>query len=149
MRIVVLVIVLLLIVVVGYYSLSGTAVKLETNETTRDQPVFDFRGEADDEGVPLPWQLKASTGKARLAVRSHSAGGEERVLWVKAEGASFLLARTDREFDPSEYPILSWSWKAVTLPLGGDVRVSSLNPFGENKNDQVLQLLVTFADGKV
>lgn len=109
--------------------------------------LFAFDGAIDSTGLPAPWQLKCSTGKAQLAVQSHDEIPEVQVLWVKADKASFFLARTDREFAAGDFPMVEWSWKAVTLPTGGDVRKSSLNPFAENKNDQALQLVVTFDNG--
>jgi hypothetical protein len=125
--------------------------ELSKNQLARgkDQLVYAFDGEVDEKGIPAPWQLKVSSGEAQIAVQAHPEAAEQRVLWVKAEKASFFLARSDCEFDPAEYPVLEWSWKAVTLPRGGDIRKSSLNPFAENKNDQALQLLVTFDNGDV
>jgi Protein of unknown function (DUF3047) len=106
--------------------------------------VFAFDGEVDEQGIPDFWQLHCSTGKAELAVQPDPENSSAQVLWVKSNKASFFLARNAADFDPAEYPILEWSWQGKQLPVGGDVRKSSLNPFAENKNDQVLQLLVTF-----
>ena len=146
-----LIIVLLVVVLVAAYLLRGTNPKEEKGQTPEvpERVVYTFDGEQDDRGVPSPWQLKVSSGKARFAVRPPSETEKDEVLWVGADKASFFLARADRTFDRAEFPQVSWSWKATLLPLGGDVRKSSLSPFAENKNDQALQLLVTFDNDQV
>ncbi len=105
---------------------------------------YGYDGPADARGVPAPWQWKLSAGKAEVAVKARPEEPGALDLWFRGRQASFFLARTDREFGVAEYPTVAWCWKAVTLPTGGDVRKSSLLPFADNRNDQVLQLLVTF-----
>jgi hypothetical protein len=146
MRVTVVIILLLIVIgVVAYFLYRPTS----THETGQDQIVYTFDGEQDDQGTPSPWQLHVSTGKAQISIQHHPEMPQDRVLWVKAEKASYFLARTDREFNLEEYPHLAWSWKAIILPRDGDVRKSSLVPFAENKNDQALQLLVRFDNERV
>jgi hypothetical protein len=115
-----------------------------------DRIMYEFNGKVGEKGVPTPWKLKTSTGEAWLAVeRPEGSGAPELALRVKSDKASFFLAHSGRQFDPADYPVLEWSWKGVTLPTGGDVRKSSLLPFADNRNDQALQLLVTFDGGNV
>jgi Protein of unknown function (DUF3047) len=111
--------------------------------------VFAFDGSVDARGVPAPWRLMVSTGKAEVAVQPRKDVPGEPALSVRAVGASFFLVRTDRPFELDERTTIAWSWKATALPTGGDIRKSSLLPFADNRNDQVLQLLVTFGDDKV
>ena len=109
---------------------------------------FPFDGVTDANGVPAPWQPKVSSGRLQVEVRNHEGKPDQKVLWVRSQKASYLLANAAHPFDPADYPYLSWSWKALILPTGGDVRQHNLL-FGANRNDQALQVLVAFDGGKV
>ncbi len=109
---------------------------------------FRFDGSTDADGVPAPWQPKVSGGHLQVEVRSREGEPDQKVLWVRSQGASYFLADAAHPFDPAEYPYLSWSWKALVLPTDGDVRKNSLL-FGPNRNDQALQVLVAFEGGDV
>jgi hypothetical protein len=58
-----------------------------------------------------------------------------RALWLKTEHYSVRLARKT-DVDVSHTPVLSWEWKAVTLPEQGDIR-------GEIR-DQVARIVLMF-----
>jgi hypothetical protein len=58
-----------------------------------------------------------------------------RALWLKTEHYSVRLARKT-DVDVSQAPVLSWEWKAVTLPEQGDIR-------GEI-GDQVARVVLMF-----
>lgn len=112
---------------------------------------FAFDGVLNEQSVPSPWRLVVSSGKAELAVRNILAVSNipEAALHVRTSRASYFLARDDQPFDFDSATEISWSWRADTLPTGGDIRKSSLLPFADNRNDQALQLLVTFDDKRV
>jgi Protein of unknown function (DUF3047) len=85
------------------------------------------------EGVPSGWSLKSFTGDAdvellrvdgRLAVR------------LRSERSSFAIYR-DVVVDLNELPVLTWSWKVMRLPTGGDVRVAA-------RDDQAAAVYVVF-----
>jgi hypothetical protein len=60
---------------------------------------------------------------------------------MRSVDSSFSVER-EFQFDPKEYPYLSWAWKAESLPPQGDVRESG-------RDDQALQVLVAFDSKKV
>ena len=85
------------------------------------------------DGVPPGWTLQEFVGHAaielvrsdgRLAARLHS------------ERASFAIHR-DVVVELREFPYLSWTWKVIRLPAGGDVREAA-------RDDQAAQLYVIF-----
>jgi len=85
------------------------------------------------DGVPPGWTLQEFAGHAaielvrsdgRLAARLHS------------ERASFAIHR-DVVVELREFPYLSWTWKVIRLPAGGDVREAA-------RDDQAAQLYVIF-----
>jgi hypothetical protein len=120
----------------------------DPDRTGADVLHFRFDGVTDADGVPAPWQPKVSSGRLQVEVRSREGAPDQKVLWVRSQGASYFLANAAHPFDPAEYPYLSWSWKALVLPTDGDVRKNSLL-FGPNRNDQALQVLVAFEGGAV
>jgi len=85
------------------------------------------------QGVPAGWGLREFTGRAEVElVRG------ERALAVRLRSArtSFALHR-DLVVGLDEFPVLTWSWKVVRLPAGGDVRDS-------RRDDQAAQVYVVF-----
>lgn len=99
---------------------------------------LDFSGPPGAKGLPSGWNLKVHRGTANAGLVSND--GEE-VLHMRSVKSSFSLEH-DVSVNTRTHPYLVWTWKAVTLPSKGDVRDSS-------KNDQALQLLVAFKDGRV
>jgi hypothetical protein len=97
-----------------------------------------FRGSPGASGAPTDWSLKVHRGTARLNLVTEDG---KNILHMKAEKSSFALEHS-MAVDIAEYPYLVWTWKAVSLPSRGDVREKS-------KDDQALQLLVAFDDGRV
>lgn len=108
-----------------------------------------FAGLVGESGIPTEWSPTVSAGKlqAKVVAPDGESVEDASALWVRSERASFLLTHR-REFDVAEYPVLRWSWQATVLPTGGDVRKNALL-FGENLNDQAIQLLVVFEGQKV
>ncbi|MDX1965786.1 MAG: DUF3047 domain-containing protein [Planctomycetaceae bacterium] len=109
-----------------------------------DNITFAFSGSAQAQGVPAPWGATVSSGKLICSTLQEN---DETCLKLRAERASFFLSDSTRPFDPRHFRYLSWSWKATTLPTGGDVR-TGFNLLG-NRNDQAVQVLVAFEGNNV
>lgn len=105
-----------------------------------DQPVLavGFDGSIDKNGIPAAWTLRTKAGKADAAV---VAGKDGRILHLKCIESSFSLER-ELMISPDAFRYVSWTWKAVRLPQSGDVR-------DRDRDDQALQVLVAFENGKV
>ena len=85
------------------------------------------------EGVPPGWTTKEFVGRASVEL----VRDENRLaLRLRSEQSSFALYR-DVVVDLREFPFLSWSWKVVQLPDGGDIRERA-------RDDQAAQLYVIF-----
>jgi hypothetical protein len=85
------------------------------------------------EGVPSGWTTKEFVGRASVElVRDDN----RLALRLRSEQTSFALYR-DVIVELHEFPFLSWSWKVVQLPEGGDVRERA-------RDDQAAQLYVIF-----
>ncbi len=97
-----------------------------------------FSGSPGAKGVPAGWNLKVHQGDAQANLVAEN--GEE-VLHMKSVKSSFALEH-NVAVNIQKYNYLAWTWKAVSLPSKGDVRERS-------KDDQALQLLIAFKDGRV
>ncbi|MBI5203496.1 MAG: DUF3047 domain-containing protein [Nitrospirae bacterium] len=97
-----------------------------------------FSGPVSPEGIPSPWELKVKKGKADAKVVLENG---EPALHMKSLKSSFSLEREFR-LNVKDYPYVTWAWKALTLPLRGDVRKGSTN-------DQGLQFFVAFEGRKI
>jgi hypothetical protein len=86
------------------------------------------------QGVPPGWVLDRKAGTVNL--RLEKAGENYIVRLVSDRNSSFGIKR-EFHVDLREYPFLSWRWKAVRLPRGGDVRKAATD-------DQTVQLYVAF-----
>ena len=84
-------------------------------------------------GVPVGWEVKEFTGDASIELVRN----EGRVaLRLRNAGTSFALHR-DVVLDVRQFPSLAWSWKALRLPVAGDVR-------DPTHDDQAAQVYVIF-----
>ncbi|HAM52254.1 MAG TPA: hypothetical protein DCP92_16750 [Nitrospiraceae bacterium] len=98
---------------------------------------LDFNGGSETGDIPKPWNIRLREGKADVKVVSE--GGN--VLHVKCSQSSFAVERNvSVDLDKSSH--ISWTWKALRLPSQGDVRK-------KGRNDQALQILVAFKNGKI
>lgn len=97
-----------------------------------------FEGKLNQEGVPEGWILKERTGEAEFKIINEN---QEAIAYFKSRAASFSLEKPI-QIDPNRYPYLSWRWKVLKLPTGGDVRL-------KGKNDQAAQLLIAFEGRKI
>lgn len=105
-----------------------------------DAPTLEvgFKGALEKNSLPASWKLSVRTGTADAGIVPE---GNSQILHFKCIEASFSLERS-LQVDPADYPYISWTWKAVRLPLRGDLRKKGYN-------DQALQLLVAFENRKV
>ena len=85
------------------------------------------------EGVPQGWMLKEFTGHAVIELVRADGRLAAR---LRSERTSFALYR-DVVVELREFPYLSWSWKVLKLPAGGDVREAA-------RDDQAAQVYVIF-----
>jgi Protein of unknown function (DUF3047) len=100
--------------------------------------IADFSSNVGKNGVPFGWQLKERSGKADLSVIKD---GDIHALRMRSENDSFAIQKRVN-VSTLKYPVLSWKWKVIALPEGGDFRRS-------NTDDQAAQLFVAFASRKI
>ena len=100
----------------------------------RTRLVDDFSSSSSKEVLPHGWDLKENKGKAWVRVESENGN---KVLHLIARKSSFRLNKR-LAIDIKKYPILTWRWKVMTLPAGGDVR-------NKSKDDQAAQIYLHFA----
>jgi hypothetical protein len=84
-------------------------------------------------GVPAGWEVREFTGEASVELVRNQGRVAMR---LRSERTSFALHR-DVVVDLRQHPILTWSWKVMRLPAGGDVRDSG-------RDDQAAQVYVVF-----
>jgi hypothetical protein len=84
------------------------------------------------DGVPAGWHLREFAGRANVEL----VRDDTLALRLRSERSSYVLYR-DILVDVQSHPWLSWSWKVIRLPGGGDLRTSS-------SDDQAAQVYVVF-----
>jgi DUF3047 family protein len=89
-------------------------------------------------GIPDEWRLKATHGMPDVQAVDD---GDGRVLRLRSRKTSFALER-ELDVDLAATPVLTWRWKVVELPAGGDFRHLT-------SDDQAAQLMVGFSDRRV
>ena len=85
------------------------------------------------DGVPSGWSVKEFTGLAEVELLR--ADGRLAVR-MRSDRSSFAIYR-DVVVDLAELPVMTWSWKAMRLPIGGDARVAK-------RDDQAAAIYVVF-----
>lgn len=83
--------------------------------------------------LPPEWNLKEFIGRAQVEVVREDSRLAFRLV---SQRTSFALYR-DVVLDLKQFPILTWWWKVVTLPTGGDVRQRTTD-------DQAAQVYLVF-----
>ncbi len=83
--------------------------------------------------LPPEWNLKEFMGRAQVEVVREDSRLAFRLV---SHGSSFTLYR-DVVLDLKQFPVLTWRWKVVTLPTGGDVRQRATD-------DQAAQVYLVF-----
>jgi len=86
---------------------------LEDFSSSRDGELpFGWRWRDRDEGRHKPYQVRSSNNRTYLAAED--------------SGGSVLLLRF-AHWNPRDYPIMTWCWRADSLPTGGDERFGDTN----------------------
>jgi hypothetical protein len=93
-----------------------------------------FQAGMNGEGLPSAWTLEKAPGpKSKIAIENEK---EDRFLRILSINDGFGV-RKEMSFDIRQYPHLSWWWKAIQLPKGGDIRK-------KETDDQAGQIYVIF-----
>jgi hypothetical protein len=96
--------------------------------------VGDFSLGADARGVPEGWELAEKSGQASLSLAKVDG---LNALVMRSADTSFSIQRQVK-VDLKQYPMLTWKWKVLELPAGGDFRKAK-------KDDQAAQLFVALS----
>jgi Protein of unknown function (DUF3047) len=98
-----------------------------------------FRGLSviENGSIAPDWELKVRDGKPIYGIVEDEG---VKALEMKSYNSSFAVQRKIN-VDLGEYPYISWRWKAIELPKGGDFRKSG-------KDDQAAQVFVAFPGHK-
>ena len=99
--------------------------------------IADFSTWIMPRGMPPSWELKVKSGKAAFDVMRD---GDIPALHLKSVDSSFSV-QGKVNVDVKRYPVLSWKWKVMQLPKGGDFRKS-------RTDDQAAQLFLAFTETK-
>ncbi|MDD5713129.1 MAG: DUF3047 domain-containing protein [Smithellaceae bacterium] len=85
---------------------------------------------------PLPsgWTLEKKSGTPRIKIEKDEGG---YFLCLGSDAKSSFGIRREYPVNVKETPFLSWRWKAMKLPKGGDVRKA-------DTDDEALQLYIAF-----
>ena len=85
----------------------------------RDSGRGSVSGRSKRRGLPSGWTLEKTPGpKSKYVIEKDK---EDRFLRLHSVKDGFGL-RKEISFDIRKYPYLSWWWKAIQLPKGGDIR---------------------------
>jgi hypothetical protein len=71
----------------------------------------------EEGSFPEGWKSRGGDGSEVYRVRSD----QEPYLEANAKNSAVIIAKKF-EYDLAEYPYLSWQWRAIELPKGGDER---------------------------
>ena len=74
---------------------------------------------------PQNWQVRGSEEVARVVYQVAEENGNH-FLHAHAEKQDVQIGIT-RSFQPKEFPVLQWRWRAKQLPTGGDERATNTN----------------------
>jgi hypothetical protein len=106
--------------------------------------VVGFDGPIQETGLPTPWQSRTIIGKLDFDMPPLDDSDHKAFHFHCEKSHAVVYAQVD-PFDPNHYPIITWKWKGLALPTNGDARTHSAIPhFGDNRNDEVLQVLIAF-----
>lgn len=99
--------------------------------------VADFSSAVKAGAPPPGWEMSEKSGKADLAFMKD---GDVSAARFRSVDTSFSIQR-EVKVDLQKFPELTWRWKVITLPVGGDFRKSATD-------DQAAQLFVAFSKSK-
>ena len=98
-------------------------------------PVEDWAKQTDGKtGIPDGWKGQ-NWGSPKYDFRIATQGGRKGINLKSANDSSTISKEV--KVDVKTWPVLQWSWQAVTLPKGGDARKSATD-------DEAAQIYVTF-----
>jgi len=93
-----------------------TTFKIKEYEDKAVRPVENF-SEFTINTFPVGWRSRGGNGEEVYSVKSEG----EKYLEAIANSSAVTIAKKF-EYDLLEYPILSWQWRVIELPQGGDER---------------------------
>lgn len=96
--------------------------------------IGNFHAAGRRQGVPDGWQLLRYKGEPALMLVQD---GQGSFLRMSSSGRKAFGIRKEISVDVRRHPCLHWSWKALRLPEGGDIRLA-------DQDDQALQIYVIF-----
>lgn len=99
--------------------------------------IADFSANVGAVTAPAGWELKEKSGKADFAIIKD---GDLSAARFRSNNTSFSLQK-EVKVDLKQFPVLSWKWKAMKLPVNGDFRKGKTD-------DQAAQLFVAFTKTK-
>ncbi|NPU84554.1 MAG: DUF3047 domain-containing protein [Syntrophaceae bacterium] len=114
-------------------SSSAPALAQTPLEANRLEVPFD-PNPATPKGLPAGWRMQRHRGEPEPVLEKR---GGRFYLRLVSRGDKAYGIRKEMRVDLREFPYLQWTWKAVRLPLGGDVR-------RRDADDQALQMYVIF-----
>lgn len=120
-------------VVVFLFLLGGGAWAAE-NQRNDVRVVDRFIEGVNDDGLPMGWALEKTPGsQSKIAIEKED---DHFFLNVLSVNDTFGLKK-ETKFNIQKLPYLSWRWKVLRLPKGGDIRA-------RNTDDQAGQVYVVF-----
>jgi hypothetical protein len=122
-----------LLVFFVFFGVSCSKLEIKEREHTLIRTVEDF-SRFQVNTFPEGWKSRGGDGAEIYRIRSDMG----MYLEAKAEDAAVTIAKAF-EYDLRKYPVLTWQWKAVTLPQGGDERY-------KETGDSAAGIYVIFSD---
>jgi hypothetical protein len=98
----------------------------QPNSLDNTKIVDQFSGKSFRNNEIMGWEEKSFVGRTSYAIVEQDGND---VLHARADSAASGLFK-EMKYDPKEWPILSWRWKAVQLPEKGDVRFKETDDYG-------------------
>lgn len=71
-----------------------------------------------------PWRAKSNLAPGLYTVQQEDGN---RYLHARDNGHSVIIRKELRSWNPKQYPILTWRWRAQVLPRDGDERSAQTN----------------------
>lgn len=110
-------------------------VKAACSLSTQDVPVACYKDLKLVRGVPEGWSLVKKTGTPRIKFVKV---GETYFFHLESDARSGFGLERPVNVDIREYRYINWTWRAMKLPEGGDVRRAGAD-------DQALQIYVALS----
>lgn len=98
---------------------------LEAQLEGRDYVVLEDLADSPVDGMPIGWRWRERDEKRRKPYAVQERDGH-RYLAARDRGESVILLKFSH-WNPRQYPIMTWCWRADVLPAGGDERYGHTN----------------------